>query len=123
MKSFRVWDIENECWVKEEFVNYNLGMIISLKDKYIVEQYIMLKDKNGIKIYEGDRVANGRVISDTDISTVVFGKIGYDNSYNGMTGFALESWKCDDDGFYELDYTFHAAGLEVVGNIHEGESK
>lgn len=94
------------------------GKVVGLSWERVVKetvgQFTGLTDKNGTKIFEGDIVRNER-----GISTVVFGKIGYDSSQNGLTGFALEDWYSERIDAYELNYYFNFIEVEVIGNIHE----
>lgn len=82
--------------------------------KPFLMQFTGLKDKNGKEIYEGDVVRANSWAN----SIIVFGKIGYDGEWNGLTGYALEIWGADNN-FYELQYHFDPNKLEVIGNIYE----
>ncbi|MBA7559114.1 hypothetical protein ES708_00727 [subsurface metagenome] len=74
-----------------------------MSDEFILLQHTSLKDKNGVEIYEGDRVRCG------DHAYVCMW-----NEYRGE--FA---WYCD--GGYICPIGDMRTELEVIGNIHDPE--
>ncbi len=118
---FRVWSTKNNKAIMIPLTFFNAGDLIQEKD-WIVMQYTGLKDNDDVEIYEGD-IVRGRYENEVEI--IVFGNIGYDGKWNGLTGFTLKSWESkhwethESDGFYELEYHFEPEELEVVGNIYE----
>jgi uncharacterized phage protein (TIGR01671 family) len=73
-----------------------------------IGQFTGLYDKNGVKIFEGDRIRipdyrSGAVIGGKQFERVI--EVCYDKLFNGY-------------GYYGMHY--EAETIEVIGNIHEG---
>ena len=115
---FRIWDSILGFYVKVE--NYflrnskiyydNCGYYVDQTKTLILEQYTGLKDKNGKKIYEGDKFnINGKIM---------FVRYIEDHGrYVLTTGNGYDTRNCvnlDCDIIHKK---------EIIGNIHEGEYK
>lgn len=119
---FRAWDIEGRGFIAGfNMFNYhgyyNKGLKKSIQrydsewmeDKYILEQYTGLKDKNGQEIYFRSNIVEA-VISD-DV-------MGTENKISGVLFIDLKRFKISMHGHEDLNLQF-ADSLEIIGNIHE----
>ncbi len=133
---FRAWDKEDKemmClgealkrdWVSCDEQDYYLRS--EYPDEVVLMQFTGLKDKNGVEIYEGDK-----------LSFTVFDPFDNDTQYTGYvvyTGSRFQIWNKPDDEYYgsdggfELDLVVNQDDeIEIIGNIYEnpellGENK
>ncbi len=119
---FRAWDNENKYMITskqgiftalrnsmnitvQDNGYYNNGDLLKPnKEKYTLMQYTGLKDKNGVEIYEGDKVKA------KFYGKEVAGEIGFNS------GCYLLWNSCVSD-----NQLFIFTDIEVIGNIYENE--
>ena len=104
---FRAWDDTKLNWIDVKECSYN---DLFEDEKYIVQQFTGLKDKNEKEIYEGDIIKYHRVFENKREVIELTSCIKFEN---GAFGFDMKGF---NDMFMSLE---DDSDIEVIGNIFE----
>jgi uncharacterized phage protein (TIGR01671 family) len=119
---FRGWNSNNKRMLgasledKKKFFNIRCDGMVSSSDKLILMQYVGLKDKNGVEIYEGDIIKEDL---DDDIAYTFI--VEWDTTSAGFIIRKIMSSDCCgrlNDECVNYDYC-NSSDCIVIGNIYE----
>lgn len=112
---FRVWSKSYKGFIKQrmDFMHLSNAIVEPINDGDLIWlQCTGLKDKNGVEIYEGDRV------------WVKWNSSGNEMERSGIVKYNAPSFTIEmevyQDGLTSFDFNYFTS-IEVIGNIYENE--
>jgi uncharacterized phage protein (TIGR01671 family) len=107
---FRVWDIEMKMWINNIGMSKNNILSHGNSKRFHIMQFTGLKDKNGVEIFEGDKIVNN------DYPNVLI--VGFNDESASFCGSKTNDFETKNY-FWFFNDVIISDGWEIIGNIYE----